>query len=162
MRLLTYRKHLIGLIEDKHLHRLSLQNPALDHVVHAAGSSNNDLGAILDRLDVVTNSSATNASMGINVHEITDGDDNLLDLLRKLTSGGENQGLALLELGINVLENRDGEGGSLAGTRLCLCDHITTFGMSDAHSTLSGVGSCLPWMTGMIARCWIADGRSKP
>lgn len=91
-----------------------------------AGGANNDLGTILNRLDVVTNGGATNASVGIDVHEVADGDDNLLDLLGQLTGGGKNESLALLELGIDVLKDRDGEGGSLASTGLSLGDNVAT------------------------------------
>ena len=68
--------------------------------------------------------------MRVDVHEVTDGDDDLLNLLRKLAGGGEDESLALLDLGVDVLENRDGEGSGLAGTGLGLSDNITTFVMS--------------------------------
>ena len=51
-------------------------------------------------------------------------DDDLLDLLSQLTGGSEDQGLALLQAGVDLLEDRDGEGGSLAGTRLGLSDNV--------------------------------------
>jgi hypothetical protein len=50
------------------------------------------------------------------VHEITDGDNDLLDLLGQLAGGGEDEGLAGLDVGVDFLEGRDGEGGSLSGT----------------------------------------------
>jgi hypothetical protein len=51
-----------------------------------------------------------------NVHEVTDGDDNLLDLLGQLAGGGEDERLAGLDVVVNLLESRDGEGSRLAGT----------------------------------------------
>lgn len=65
--------------------------------------------------------------MALNVHEITDSNNDLLDLLGQLTGGGEDQGLALLDVGVELLEDRDRESGSLSGTRLGLSDNIVAF-----------------------------------
>ncbi len=62
--------------------------------------------------------------MALDVHEVANSDDNLLDLLSQFTGGGEDQGLALLDVGVELLENRDGESGSLSGTRLSLRNNI--------------------------------------
>ena len=62
--------------------------------------------------------------MALDVHEVTNGDNDLLDLLGKLTGGSQDEGLALLDSGVDLLENRDGEGGGLAGSRLGLSDDI--------------------------------------
>jgi hypothetical protein len=130
--------------------------------VDTARGADDDLRAILDGLDVVTDSSATNASVGIDVHEITDSNDDLLDLLRQLTSGSKDESLAFLELRVNVLKNGDGECGSFASTGLGLGDNVATFPMLAERTFSHRWKRLLPWMTGMIARCWIADGRSKP
>jgi hypothetical protein len=62
--------------------------------------------------------------VALDVHEVANSDDNLLDLLSQFTGGGEDQGLALLDVGVELLENRDGESGSLSGTRLSLRNNI--------------------------------------
>lgn len=123
-RLKTYRKHLIGLIEDEHLHVVGLEDTALDHVVDTARSTNNDLRAVLKSLHVLPDVGATNAGMALNAHEVTNGNNDLLDLLGKLTSGSKNESLAGLEVGVDLLEGGDGESGSLSGTRLSLSNHI--------------------------------------
>lgn len=159
----TYRKHLIGLVEDEHLHGVGLEEAALDHVVDTAGGADNDLGAVLKSLHVITNAGATNAGVALDVHEVANGDNDLLDLLGQLTSGGKDEGLALLDVGVDLLQNRDGEGGSLASTGLGLGNDIVTLGgVSDGLAFDLRDVFALPLMTGMIARCWIADGRSKP
>lgn len=89
-----------------------------------AGSTDDDLRAILKSLHVITNAGATNAGVALNVHEVTNGNDDLLDLLGQLTGGSEDQSLALLQVGVDLLKNRDGESGSLSGTRLGLCNDI--------------------------------------
>lgn len=62
--------------------------------------------------------------MTFDVHEIANGNNDLLDLLSKLTGGCEDESLAGLEVGINLLEARDRECGSLSGARLRLSDDI--------------------------------------
>lgn len=120
----THRKHLVGLVEDEHLHAVGLEEATLDHVVDTAGGTDDDLGAVLEGLHVITDAGATNAGVALNVHEVTDSDDDLLDLLGQLTGRSENQGLALLQAGVDLLEDRDGEGGGLAGTRLGLSNNV--------------------------------------
>jgi hypothetical protein len=103
----TYRKHLIGLIEDEHLHAVGLENATLDHVVNTTWSTDDNLRAILKSLHVLTDIGTTDAGMALNVHEVTNGDNDLLNLLRKFSGGGEDQSLASLELGIDLLEARN-------------------------------------------------------
>lgn len=121
---ITYRKHFVSLVKDEHLHAVRLEEAALDHVLDTARSTDDDVGAILKSLHVITNAGASNAGVALNVHEVTDGNDDLLDLLSQLTGGSEDQSLALLQAGVDLLENRNGESGSLAGTRLGLCNDI--------------------------------------
>lgn len=71
---------------------------------------------------------------------LAEGDDNRLDLLSELTGGGQDEGLGLLQLAVDLLEDADGEGGGLAGTRLGLGDHITITGDGDDGTLLDGRG----------------------
>lgn len=89
-----------------------------------ARGADNDLGAVLEGLHVITDAGAANAGVALNVHEVTDGDDDLLDLLGQLTGGSKDEGLALLDVGVDLLEDRDGEGSGLASTGLGLGNHI--------------------------------------
>ena len=92
------------------------------------GGTDNDLGAGAEGVHVVTNVGTTNAGVALNVHEVTDGDNDLLDLLSQLTGGSDNQSLAGLELLVDLLESGDGESGSLSGTRLGLGNDIVACG----------------------------------
>lgn len=123
----THRKHLVGLVEDEHLHAVGLEEATLNHVVDTAGGTDDNLGPVLEGLHVITDAGATNAGVALNVHEVTDGDDDLLNLLGQLTGRSKNQGLALLQAGVDLLEDRDGEGGGLAGTRLGLSDNVVAW-----------------------------------
>ena len=128
-----------------------------------AGGTDNDLGTLLEGLHVVADVGATDAGVALNLHEVTDGDNDLLDLLSKLTGGSEDQGLAGLDAGVDLLEDRDGEGGGLSGTGLGLGDNVVAYCLSVPRLFESSVKlENIPLMTGMMARCWIADGRSKP
>jgi len=122
----TARQHLIGLIKDEHLHGVGLQEATLDHVLDTTWSTDDNLWALLESLHVITDGGTTNAGVALNVHEVTDGDNDLLDLLGQLTGWGEDKGLALLDVWVQLLEDRDGEGGSLSGTRLGLGNNIVT------------------------------------
>jgi len=84
--------------------------------VDTTRSANNDLRTLLKSLHVVTNAGTTNACVALNVHEVTNSDDDLLNLLGQFTGRSEDQSLALLDVGIELLENRDGESCSFSGT----------------------------------------------
>jgi hypothetical protein len=128
----TARQHLVGLVEDEHLHVVGLQDATLNHVLDTAGGTDNDLGAVLEGLHVVTDAGAANAGVAGNVHEVTNGDNDLLDLLGKLTGGGEDKRLAGLDVGVNLLEGGDREGGGLSGAGLGLGNNIVALVMSVA------------------------------
>jgi hypothetical protein len=86
----TYRKHLIGLIENEHLHRVGLQKSALDHVVDTARGANNDLGTVLEGFHVITDTGSTDTCVALNAHKVANGDDDLLNLLCELTCRSED------------------------------------------------------------------------
>jgi len=104
--------------------------------VDTTWSTNNDLWTILKSLHVITNTGTTNACVALNVHEVTNGNDDLLNLLSQLTSWGKDQGLALLDVWVQLLEDGDGESGSLSGTRLSLSNNIMSFAMLETLDRL--------------------------
>ena len=118
------REHLVGLVEDEHLHAVGPEHTALNHVLHAAGRADDHLWAILERLHIVSYTCTTDTGMALDAHEVADSHDDLLDLLCQFAGGSEDQGLACLDVGVDLLEGGDGEGGSLAGTRLRLGDDV--------------------------------------
>lgn len=159
----THRKHLIGLVEDELLHGVGLQEAALDHIVDTTRSTDDDLRAVLEGLHVIADAGAANAGVALDVHEVTNGDDDLLDLLSKLTGGSEDESLAGLDAGVDLLQNRDGEGGGLASAGLSLGDDIVAWdGVSgrDDHAARFVLVLDLPLTTGRMARDWMAEGRS--
>jgi hypothetical protein len=123
----TYRKHLVSLVKDEELDSIGLEGTALDHVVNTSRGTDNDVDTILEDLHVVTDDSTTNAGMALDVHEVTNGDNDLLDLLSKLTGGSQNQSLALLDAQVDLLKDGDRESGGLSGTGLSLGNNVTVW-----------------------------------
>ena len=87
----TTRQHFVGLVEDEHLHVVRLQDTALDHVLDTTRGAHNNVGSVSQGLHVITDAGATNASVAVDIHEVTDGDNDLLNLLGQFAGGGEDQ-----------------------------------------------------------------------
>ena len=94
--------------------------------MNTAGGTDNDLGTLTEGSHVLTDVGTTDAGVALNAHEVTNGNNDLLDLLGQLTGGSKDQSLAGLNIGVDLLESGNGEGGSLSGTRLGLSDDIVT------------------------------------
>ena len=110
----TTGKHLIGLIEHELTDVVETEGATVDHVVDTAGGTDDDVNTALEDTDVITDGGTTDAGMDLDLHVVTESDDDLLDLLGQLTGGGKDEGLALTELGIKLAKGTDGEGGGLA------------------------------------------------
>ena len=65
--------------------------------------------------------------MAVDRHEITNSDNNFLNLLGQLAGRCKNQCLACLEIRVNFLEDRNGEGSGLSSSRLRLGNDIGTW-----------------------------------
>ena len=101
----AYRKHLISLIENEHFNGISLEYTALDHILHTSGSTDDHLRPVLKRLHIIANACTSDTSMTFNIHEVTNGHDDFLDLLRKLASRREDQRLASFDVSVELLQN---------------------------------------------------------
>lgn len=64
----------------------------------------------------------------------------LLDLHGQLASGREDEGLALADAGVDRLQDRDGEGGRLAGTGLGLRNDVMALEAGHDGALLDGRG----------------------
>ena len=121
--------------------------------MHTTWSSNDDMHTLLKGLDVVTDNGTTNAGVALNVHEVTNGNNNLLNLLSQFTSRCENQSLALLEIQVNLLQDGDRESSSLSRSGLSLSNDILVLSICQNTDFERGRDfQCLLLMTGMIAR----------
>ena len=120
----TYRKHLISFIQNEHPHLVGLQDAALDHVLDTARSANDYLRAILESLHVLADIGSTNTGVALDAHEVTNGDNDLLNLLRKFTGRRQDQTLASLKARVDLLQGSHRESGSLASSGLGLSNNI--------------------------------------
>ena len=89
-----------------------------------ARRTNDDLRTRLKSCHIITNACASNACMAVDRQEVTDGNDNLLNLLSQLAGWRKDQGLAGLDVGVELLKNGDGECSSLSSTGLGLGNNV--------------------------------------
>jgi hypothetical protein len=146
----VYLKHFVCLVEDKHFDVVCAESTTvLDHVQDTAGCAHDDVNTFLKDSNIFANNSTANTSMTLtsavegkkrclNVQEISKGDDDLLNLLRKLSCGSKDQRLTLPDGMVNLLEHTDGECSSFSGTGLRLGNDIVV--LEDRHdgSLLNG------------------------
>ena len=92
--------------------------------MYTTGGADDNVNSILKDLHVIANDGSSDAGMTLNIHEIANSNNNLLDLLSKLTSRRQNQSLALLQRQIDLLKDRNRECGRLSSTRLGLGNNI--------------------------------------
>ena len=149
----TYRKHLVGLVENEHLYRIRPKEATLNHVVDTARGTDDDLGAILKGLHVIAHAGPTNASVALDVHEVADSDNDLLNLLSKLAGGGEDKSLGGLERYIQLGEVRLSMAGAIGDTALTFwrieMEKVAVLPVPDWAWAIT---SC-PFTTGTMARC---------
>lgn len=98
----TARQHLISLIQAENLDIVGPQSPSVDHIINAPGCSNDDVDALLELGHVVTNVGSTDTGVTFDIHVIAQRDHDFLDLLRKLSGRGKNQGLSTLDAHIKL------------------------------------------------------------
>jgi hypothetical protein len=108
----TSTQHLIGLVKEELTNRIQTQSTTVDHIKDTTWGTNDNVDSSLEGTNVVTDGGSSDARVDLNVHVVSQGDDNLLNLLGQLTSWGKNQSLAFAELGIKGGKSTDGKGGS--------------------------------------------------
>lgn len=119
--------------------------------------------------DILLDRSSTDTGVAVDVHVVTEGDDDLLDLLGEFSGGSQDQSLGLSEGHVDLpiifrfesasllssknplvsearetthpLQDRDGESSGLSGTRLSLGDNVPTSDDGHDSSLLNGRGS---------------------
>lgn len=158
-------EHLVGLVETEHLDGVGAEGTTVDHVEDTARGTDNDVGALVELGNVLTDGGSTNTGVAVDVEVVTKGDDDLLDLLGELTGGGEDKSLGLLDGGVNLaivsllFRSQDDCPSSIILTRWRMeMEKVAVFPVPDWAWAITS----RPVMMGMMARCWIAEGRSKP
>lgn len=134
----TTAQHFVSLIQAEHLDGGSAKNLAVNHVKDTSGSSNDDVDTVLEDAHVLGNGSTTHTSMDLDVHSLTNGHDDRLNLNSQLTSRSQDQGLGLELAQVNLLQDANGEGGSLTSTTLGLGNNITVTDDGNNTTLLNG------------------------
>jgi hypothetical protein len=118
----TLVKQLIGFVENKHLTResadgkspeyaethldvLGPQIPSPDHVENTARGTANDLLTSLEFPNVLSNRCSTDASVALDVHVVTEGKDNALNLNGEFSGRGQDESLGLADLRVDRLQD---------------------------------------------------------
>merc|ERR1719398_52495 len=129
-------QHLVGLVQDELLDVGRPEDLAADHAVDTARGADHDVLASVQLPHVLSDRGAANAGVTLGAHVVTQGHHHLLDLLGQLPGGGQEEGLALPQVGVDLLQDGDGEGRGLTGSRLSLGDNIHALDARDNGSLL--------------------------
>ena len=67
--------------------------------------TDDNVDSVVQLVHIFPNRCTADASMALSTHVVAEGHYDLLDLLGQLTSRGQNQGLAAVQLGVYLLQN---------------------------------------------------------
>jgi hypothetical protein len=95
-----------------------------EHVEDPAGRAHHHVLALLELVDVLTHGGAADAAVALDFHVVPECEAHLVDLLRQLAGGGQDQGLAHVVARVDLMERSDHEGGGLPGSGLGLADGV--------------------------------------
>ena len=132
----TAAEHLVRLVEGEDLDVIRLESAAAEHVVDAAGGTDDDVDATLEDALILAHGRTTDARVALHVEVVAERAHDLLNLLRELAGGREHERLALLLLVVELLQDAGAEGGRLTGTGLRLLDHVQALGEGDDTALL--------------------------
>lgn len=102
----TGGKHLIGLVKAEHHDGLGLKSTSVDHVKDTTGGTNNDVRTLVKPGNVLSDSGTTDTGVAVDVKVVTESDNDLLNLLSKLSGGSKDKSLSLLNSGVDLLDKR--------------------------------------------------------
>ncbi len=122
----TAREHLVRLVENEHLDVAGAECTPIDHVIYAAGGANNNVDAFLQLANIVPNIGTSDARVALGLHEVSELDDNLLNLLGQFAGRCKEKRLAGAILDIDALQYTDSKGGCLACSTLRLANGVTS------------------------------------
>jgi hypothetical protein len=95
-------KHLIGFIQEELTNTIEAQGPAIDHVEDTTRSANDNVDPVLKGANVIADCRSSNAGVYFNVHVVSQGKYDALNLDSQLSSWRQNQGLAFLEFRVEL------------------------------------------------------------
>ena len=147
----TTGQHLVGFIKTEYFDGVGPEGSAVDHIKDTTGSADNDVNTLLQLAHILADVRSTDAGVTFYVHVVAESDDDLLNLLSKLTGRCEDESLGASDGEVKLLKDGDGEGRGLAGTGLGLSDDIVTLDDGD-NRTLLDCGRTLETLGGENVR----------
>ena len=105
------RKHLIGLIQEELFHAVQSESTSGNHIVDTTRGSNNDVNTLLESTDIVTDGGTSDTGVDLDVHVISKGQDDLLNLAGQLTGRSQDKSLAFLDRLVDDCETTDSKSG---------------------------------------------------
>mmetsp|Transcript_52872 Transcript_52872/g.87598 ORF Transcript_52872/g.87598 Transcript_52872/m.87598 type:complete len:315 (-) Transcript_52872:310-1254(-) len=118
------RQHLVRLVQTKQFQRFQTQSSARNHVIHTTWSTNHNLDASRQLLNVLLDGGTAHARASSHLHVGTQRFHYFVDLLRQFSRRRQHQYLTLRFIQIQTLQCRDGKRGSFACSRLRLRNGI--------------------------------------
>jgi len=134
----TTGQHLVGFIEAEDLDVVGPEGPAVDHIKNTTGSADDDVNTLLQLAHVLADVGSADTGVTFYVHVVAESDDNLLDLLSKLTGRCEDESLGPFGGQVELLEDGYGESRGLASTGLGLSNDIVALDDGDNRTLLDG------------------------
>src|SRR5690606_16617479 len=115
----AHAEHLVCFVEDEEADVVEAQGAAFEVVLDAAGGADDDVDAVAQgALLGDVGGAAVDGQDADVVHLAGEGLDGVGDLHGELARGGQDEGLDLAEGGVDGGEQREAEGGGLAGSGL--------------------------------------------
>ena len=136
----AHRQHLVALVEDEGRDGAGIEGAAADVIEDAAGGADDDVDALLERGDLLADRRAAVERLDDEAAVLADRLQLARDLQRQLAGGGEDQRLRGGLGGHQAVEQRQPEGGRLAGAGARLHQQVLAFGDRLEHGGLHGGG----------------------
>lgn len=114
-------EHFVSLVENDDFKEIGFEGFLFDQIFYSSWGSDNDLdSSFFKDFSVFSGVGSSDAASGVDFKELTEAEDNFVDLLSKLSGGGQDDSLTVGGLWIDGLENTDGESSGFACTGLGL------------------------------------------
>ncbi len=116
---------LVGLVHDEHGAFAQVGHLLASQIEDSAGGSDHNMDGILQPDDIVTEASATSGNHNVDAEVLAERLADLRCLHGQLASGDEDETLDLGDLGVDLFQCGDDEGGGLAGAVLGTSEDVT-------------------------------------
>lgn len=130
----------VGFIEHEHLDVLGAERASADHVEYTARGTRDDMLAVLELFDILADARAADTGVALNVHVVSQGENDILDLHGEFTCRGKDERLAFPDGGVDGLEDGDAECRGFTRSRLGLGDDVSAGDDGQDGSLLDGRG----------------------